>query len=312
MGGSFEIIFTLLFVALGACTGEPKHAPCFELPASDALELARVGNAPILVDQVVSRLRKRGSNTLRRHADAKKLRAFVDDQVRFELLALAARDRGLQHDPDVIDAARKVMVRKLLQHDLSSGAFDHVNDDAVDRYYHRHSDEYVQPKKIRIDEIELAPTQEGRALAQGLIEQLRRQGDKKKGHFAHLARKHSRRKANKGPGISQLFKDKQEYITEFGQSFASVVFAGKTGDLVATPVQSIRGWHVVKVLAVREPLMRRVEHVREEIREKLMGGGRSRTFQKYLDEIRKRHPVAIYDGRIAELSRTLAAESSEP
>ena len=55
---------------------------------------------------------------MRRYARRKKLREFVEDQIRLELLARAGVERGLANDPEVVRAARSVMVRKLLRSDL--------------------------------------------------------------------------------------------------------------------------------------------------------------------------------------------------
>jgi parvulin-like peptidyl-prolyl isomerase len=86
--------------------------------------------------------------------------------------------------------------------------------------------------------------------------------------------------------------------SELGVSFANDVFGLQTNEIAAQPVQSTKGWHVVRVVAVREQLARPIDEVRDEIREKLLRNQRSLAFDKYLAELRSRYPIAIYEDKL--------------
>ena len=84
------------------------------------------------------------------------------------------------------------------------------------------------------------------------------------------------------------------------------------GTLAPEPVQSTRGWHVVKVVSRREALTRSLDEVRDDIRERLLKGKRSEHFDEYLAELKQRHPVALYDERLDEvLARMSGASATE-
>ena len=89
-------------------------AGTFTVSAEDLTD----GTIPIASEEIQERLREQGKRA-KRYRHRRGLRRLVEDQVRFELLAQAALERGLDRDPDVVREARKVMVRKLLDRDLT-------------------------------------------------------------------------------------------------------------------------------------------------------------------------------------------------
>jgi peptidyl-prolyl cis-trans isomerase C len=290
-----------LVLALVAAACEPsgvKTPPCLELPLAEGPAVAKVGDVPITVHQIVLRLREQGAAAGKRYEDKQKLRQFIEDQIRFELLVRAALERGLSQDPDVVDTARKVMVRKLLQRDLGPSVFvGEVPEEAIVEYYQQHLDDYQQPEKVRLAHVQLAPTEEGLARARALLTKLKvRTNDRSL--FRLLVNQSSVDADTRSNGGELPFKTRDELTETYGPSFATEVIHLGAGDLSATPVQSTRGWHVVRLLARREALARSLDEVRGEIREKLMKGQRAKDFDRYLAEIRQRYPVALYEERL--------------
>lgn len=273
--------------------------------------MARVNDVPITVAEVAKRVRDKGSTAVRRLSNPKRMRQFVEDQVRFELLVQASLERGLHQDPDVIEAARKVMVRKLLQRDMGDSVFPEVSDAAISNYYAKHEDEYVQAEKRRYAEIQLAPTEEGRVLAQTLTDRLLKRPNERS-LFRSLSLKHSPKKQPKTIGMTDLFKSRNTVVENYGQTFAAEVFSAKPNTVIPHPVQSTRGWHVVRLHAVRDALTRGLDEVREEIRDRLRRGARSKVFESYLTGLKRRHPVVIYEGRIASVIDAISAKPRDP
>ncbi|MBC7794817.1 MAG: peptidyl-prolyl cis-trans isomerase [Clostridia bacterium] len=270
--------------------------------------VARVGVVPITCDQMVETIRSLGGNVGRKFKDRAEVKLFVEDQVRLELLAQAALERGLDRDPDVIAAARKVMVQKLLERDLGLAAFNEngvvVSEHELQSYYERNRDRYLQPEMRRIAHIQLIPDQNGQTAAAGLIAQLVAKTDNNS-LFKQLAQKYSTAKDSKDRGGELMFKTKQELAEDFGVSFANDVWQLALNDIAPQPVQSTKGWHVVRVVAVRDALARPLDEVRDEIRDRLLKDSRSHAFERYLVELRTRYPVAIYEDRLNGISDAL-------
>ena len=264
--------------------------------------MAKVGITPITRDQIVEAIRAQGQAAPRRYKDVGEVKQFVEDQVRLELLAQAALERGLDHDPEVIAAARKIMVRKLLERDLGEATFNEegvvVSEKEMQSYYDRNRDQYMQPEMRRIAHIQLSPDEKGQSTAAALITELAAKTDNR-ALFKTMAQRFSTASESKDRGGELLFKTKQELASELGVSFANDVFSLATNEMAAQPVQSTKGWHVVRVVAVREALARPIDEVRDEIRERLLENQRSLAFDKYLAELRARYPIAVYDDKLA-------------
>ncbi len=279
-------------VLWGLCACQPPRVHevgCLEPPPQTGRVIARVGEMTITAERLDSRIKAQGQA---RHSyeTVKGLRELVEDEVRYELLARAAYDRGLWRDPEVIDAARRVMVRKLLQRDLAPAQFaGAVGDPALRTYYDQHRENYLQPERRRFMQIQLAATGEGRVVAQGLIDKLQNKSDAQfvttQSHYPQGGHETSR---------AGDFFTEDETRAAYGMTFATGVFTGEPGKVLSAPVQSTRGWHVVKVLAKREALARDFEEVRDQIREKLLQAERSEEFQTYIEQLRQTYPVAIY------------------
>ena len=288
----------LLLIAAACEPAGVKTPPCLDLPPAEGPAVAQVGDVPITVHQIVVRLREQGSVAGKRYEDKAKLHQFVEDQIRFELLVRAALERGLAQDPDVVETARKVMVRKLLQRDLGPSVFaGEVPEEAIVEYYKQHLDEYQQPEKVRLAHVQLAPTEEGRARALAILTKLKAKTNDRN-LFRLLVAQSSADNETRTNGGELAFKTRDELTETYGPSFATEVLKLGAGDLSGSPVQSTRGWHVVRLLARREALARSLDEVRGEIREKLMKGQRAKDFDKYLAEIRQRYPVALYEERL--------------
>lgn len=271
--------------------------------------VARVGLVPITAPQIVAAIKEHGAAGQRRYREPAELRLLVEDQIRLELLAQAAMERGLDRDPEVVAAARKIMVRKLLERDMDSARFDGegatISEQAIVNHYERNRDKYLQPEMRRLAHIQLAPDEKGRALAVSLIAQLEaKPGDRTL--FRQLAKRYSLDPGNRERGGEVSYTTHEALTQDFGLSFANQVFALATDELASAPVQSTKGWHIVRLISVREALVRPLDEVRDDIRERLLRTERSKTFDRYLGELRTRFPVALHEEQLQALSAELA------
>jgi hypothetical protein len=293
-----------------ACEAEPPASSCLELPAATGAEVARVGDVPITVDQIVARVHEQGSAGLRRFQDRRRLRELIEDEIRVELLVRAGLERGLAADPEVVQAARQVLVRKLLQHDLGpSIGGGSITEADLEGYYRQHEQDYQQPEKRRLLQIQLAPTNAGKALGYNILQSLAGKEDDV-ALFRLAVERHSLDSESRARGGEIPFISREELTEALGTSFATEVFAAPPGKLMPDPVQSTRGWHVVKVAARREAVARSLEEVREDIRERLLKGQRAEDFETYLAEIRRRYPVALYESRIDEVLARISGKAT--
>ena len=70
---------------------------------------------------------------------------------------------------------------------------------------------------------------------------------------------------------------------------------------VSTPVQLKDGWHILKVLDVREPFTPIFDQVRVQLAQRLRAEKSSANIQAYVSEVLQRHPVAINEVALSKL-----------
>ncbi|MBN1960505.1 MAG: peptidylprolyl isomerase [Deltaproteobacteria bacterium] len=285
---------------------------CLTLPTNNSPIVAQIGESFLTTEDILRRLHQQGS-TANRYTNTKSMQRFVEDQIRLELLANAAIEQGLDRDPEVIEAAQKVMVRKLLLQDLGLKALgDQISDKAVKDYYDNHIDQYIQPEKIRLAHVELDPTPEGRALAQSLIDKLKgAERSKLTRTLAKLAQQYSRDRTSKTRGGEIGFVSKSEVEQNYGSHFSDEVFKLQVEEITAKPVQSTHGWHVVLAMAKKTSSAYRIEDVADDIRSRLLTKNRSQIFEQYLKDLKNRYPTTIHNNRISELVTKLRNDKLE-
>src|SRR5690242_18856173 len=88
-----------------------------ELPAQSAAELgqpiAEVDGYVITLADFQDRINKQSPYIRARYTSMERKKEFLDNLVRFEVLAAEAKKRGLDQDPEVVRTMKQVMIQKL-------------------------------------------------------------------------------------------------------------------------------------------------------------------------------------------------------
>lgn len=189
---------------------------------------------------------------------AQSLFPYVLDQlIDARILIQAAKKAGLDKDPavqrQVAAAADRVLQGALLHRDIDPL----VTDAALKARYDKdtagkHGEMEVHARHI------LVPDE---ATAKTIVAALKKGGD-----FAALSKQYS-----KDPGASEqggdlgFFKE-----ADMVPEFAKAAFALKDGEIVAAPVKTQFGWHVIQTLEHRQSPPPSFEDARDELRQKIV------------------------------------------
>ena len=233
----------------------------------------------------------------------------VEDRVRFELLAQAAAAKGLAQDPEVVEAARKTMVRKLLAAEFAADKIgSDVTEDALRDYYARHEADFLRPEARRFALLRFANDAWGRAQAEAFARNWRAEADDARGLAAALrvadpllsprAARRRRRPRNQPHWQAEAFSSRADVVRRHGDEVAEAVFAGPPLSFPVAVVQTQRGAVAVRVLACRRGLIRSYAEARPEILEQLVRRRRTEHFATYLDGLREARPLTIYEDRM--------------
>ena len=156
-----------------------------------------------------------------------------------EALLQEARRRGYDQDP----AVRSVMIDRVLQDEVeaSTKPVDLPNSD-IERYYLDHGDEFSRPEQIRV----LQVVNRDRAVAERVAAQARAAERNDIDGFQSLVLKYSEDRASRARGGDVGFIDRKS--TRFPVAVVSVAFALRGLFDVSDPVESERGFHVLKLV----------------------------------------------------------------
>jgi peptidyl-prolyl cis-trans isomerase C len=258
-------------------------------------------------------------NTLERKKE------FLDNLVRFEVLAREAEKDGLRDDPEVQQTLRKIMVQKLVQKRFSDPGSAAVPDADVQKYYDEHSGEFHRPKRVRASVIVLQasagtperarklaearkalallqappPTAEARkpeprrplSMARAANEPVK-PGDPQA--FAKLVAQLSddaSSKAAASPGDIGL-KTSEEIEKAYSKELAAAVFGMKQGE-VSGIIETPQALTIARVTLVQEEVNRTLEQVKPQIVARLSREQKTKEFDGWVKQLKDSANVKV-------------------
>jgi peptidyl-prolyl cis-trans isomerase C len=181
-----------------------------------------------------------------------RMEALVKGVIDIHLMAKAARETGLDKEPEMLATLAYVEAKALRNAYLSAKLDTIVTDAAIKARYDQEVAKFVAEDEVHAVHILVNSEDEAKAI----IAQLDQGGD-----FAAIAKEKST-----DPGSGQSGGD----LGWFGKGqmvkpFEDAAFALEAGQYTKTPVKSDFGWHVIKVLEKRKSAPPTLEQRREDI-----------------------------------------------
>ncbi len=217
--------------------------------------------------------------------------ARLDDVVRAKLAAAAvlaeANAKGWQKQPEVValidDTRRDVIVRSYLA-SVSAPAADYPSDDEIKAVYDSNQPAFTVPRALRISQIYVA-TQPGadaatidkaRKQAADIARQARAPG----ADFAALAKADSQDKPSAERGGDMGYVPDAALMPEIRKATDTM----KPGD-VAGPIQTVAGFHVIKLTDMHAQSVRPLADVKEQLRAQLRQQREQQNAQAYMAKL---------------------------
>jgi len=279
---------------------ETASAPKPELkygltPEQAAQVLVQVGETKITLGDFAERLGSQSPYLRARYNSPERRKEFLENMVRFELLAAEADKRGFDKSEDVERVRRQVMVQQLMQDLFDKGGLKlaDISDDEIKRYYDEHAGEFNKPAQVRASHILF---KDRGAAEQALKDLKQKPGDMEL--FRKLAEQKNQDPSTKdSAGDLRFFSETQDKSGETDEperpaAVRKAAFGlANIGDLYPEVVQSELGFHVVKLTGRREPLKRSLEDARRMIQNKLWREKREQAIEKFVAELRTKANV---------------------
>jgi parvulin-like peptidyl-prolyl cis-trans isomerase-like protein len=289
-----RILAVGLLAAAVACS--PQKSPKKSGPV-----VASGKGITITADEFKARLDEQSPFIRARYSSLDRKKEFLDNLIRFEVLAKEAERQGLDKDPDVQNTLKKIMVQKLVQKNFqdTTGTGD-VPDADVQKYFDDHKDEYNRPRRVRVaaaiwNAPQVSPDRAKKlAAAQKALAKLKIEEKKNTLAFAQIVAEFSEDPATKAAQGDLQFKSYDELVKAYSKEVADAAFKLKAGE-TSPVVQSPQGIYLLKYTGEQPELVRTVDQVKAQIASKLHREKKTKEFDEWLKKLRETAQVTTDD-----------------
>jgi len=267
------------FVAAGALAALLAALPLSATAQEEAKEpepIAKVGDTLITEDEL-SQAANDFSDELDRVPGPRRRSVLVDVLVDMELLAKAAREKGLDKTADFENRLEFLKTRALRNEYVEKEIVGAVTDEQVKAEYEKQVAGFKAEEEVHARHILVTTKEE----ADEIIKQLGEGAD-----FAELAKEKSTGPSGPQGGDLGWFV-KGRMVPEFDEA----VFSMEPGEVSKEPVKTEFGWHVIKVedrrMSSPPPL--------DDISEQLKGILVRQKFNEVMTQLREVTPIEVYE-----------------
>jgi peptidyl-prolyl cis-trans isomerase C len=277
-------------------------------PATKGPFVAKGEGIAITADDLKARLDEQSPMVRQSFQSLERKKQFLDNLVRFELLARAAEKEGLANDPDVKLTMKKVMVSKYYQRFFTSNAGAEIPDAEVQKYYDEHPNEFHRPERIHAQHVFLQAAQgsPGRAKklaeAKKLLAKLLVDEKKNPGAFSALARQSSDDQATKNLGGDLGFRTREDLEKVQGKEVAEALFRLKDGETSPVVLQTPQGFHLLRVAGRQPEQSRTLDQAKAQITARLRSQRKAKQFDELVKKLRDDAHVVIDDAALEKVT----------
>jgi peptidyl-prolyl cis-trans isomerase C len=298
---------TILLMALAAVACKTKVAANPKGSVGPQTVLAQVDDLTITAADLKDLLGRYASQpfVLARYSAPEKKKELLDSLIRYDVLAIEARKRGYERDPEVQRVAKDKMVKLFTQQEITDKIkLADVTDAEAEKYYREHSADYVRPETVRVSEILI----KDRGKAQKVLAAVRGLARSDSKAFRDLVAKESEDPDSKqrGGDLTQFDRATSHYPAALVAAAFALKDIGDTSDLVATD----KGFAILKLTERHPAVSRTFAEVKLEIRKHLLEELRSKRKKEFIEEARRTVKVEIFEDELAKLD--LAAAPGGP
>jgi len=253
--------------------------------------VAKVGKTVLTTGDLQNRLNQQSPFVRARYASPEKKREFLENQVRFEVLAIEGLRRGLANDPEVQDAVKKIVVQKLTRDEFDGRVkLNDVTEAEMKAYYDSHLDEYNKPEMNRASIIRMAFGAD-KEKTRAEIEKVQKSAAIEKtledrAHFKELVSRFSDDEESKRMSGDVRYLSAAEYEARFGAAVKDAVWALAAVNAVSPVVEGKDAFYVIKKTGERKPITREFDQVKNQIRNLLYREKRTQAFDDFVEKLK--------------------------
>ncbi len=282
------------------------------LPAQSKAELdtpvATIDGTVITVGDFQDRINRQSPYIRARYTSLEQKKEFLDNLIRFEVLAGEAFRRGLDKDPDVVRTMKQVMIQKLMKDEFENRIKpEDITDADMKAFYEEHRDEYNKPEEVRVSAVVL---KDKKAAAKVAKDANGEAGRTNKG-FRELVTKHSTDEKTKirGGDLRYFAADTKEVPEPVVKAAFGLA---KTGD-VAGPIDGKDGnFYIIKQTGRRKALTKAFDEVKRQIQNRLYRDRRTQAQKDFISGLRGKAKIEVNDSALGKVRVDTSAAAGAP
>lgn len=316
-------LFALAAAPLCACTGPAPEGASSKATSGGAASavkkggpvIARFDDQTLTADELTAKLNERSPFERARMNTLDRKKEFVEQLVRFDLLADEAKKRGLDQDPEVVRAAQTVMVRKLIQQEIDENPEKKkFSDDELKAYYQAHLEDFVRPEMVRLSAIvlqakDLAEAKKRKGEAEAILKDLQAHANDYSYFGAMVARK-SEDAATKQTQGDLRFLSKQQLADKYGPEVAEAGFAIPQQGTLSQPVVTAKGVYLFKLMGRTPAVNQTFEVAKPMLTQRLWYEKRSKLFDQFIDDLKKKSNYSLDEAALDKLQVSATAPTN--
>lgn len=299
----------LLAAACPKAEAPKPSAEAYPAPevAKEGEVVAEIGPVTLTTAELEHRLASQSPFRRMQLKDPAQLEKYVQGEIRMELLAQEAWQRGLQNDPKIKAELKRLMVQRVMNDHIESlgDALD-ANAGDLARKYKDQEKELNKPERIRLSQIvRFVESDADRAAAKKLLAKVKAQvitAQKKNDQtaFNDLAREHSQDEATKNGGGDLQFLDREQLTERYGEDVAKTLFEDtQIGDLVVADAPN--AVVLFKKTGVRRAVQRSLEMVKSQLRGQVIAEKREAAFDAFIESLKTKHGVVVNEAAFSKV-----------
>ncbi|HEX3694390.1 MAG TPA: peptidyl-prolyl cis-trans isomerase [Polyangia bacterium] len=262
--------------------------------------VARVDDTVITVAELQERINKQSPFIRARYTSNDKKKEYLDNLIRFEVMAKEAKKRGYDQDPEVVRVMKQQMISKFLQKDFESKLkVEDVPEADVEKYYNSHPDEFNQKDQVRVSQILVKDKAKADKVEAELKALPKTPAGMDQKPFRDLVAKYSEDADSKARGGDLLFLDKDS--PQFPKPVIEAAFALKEVGDVSPPVKTDKGYHILKLMQKRPGFNRPMAEVKRQIQQRLFRDIRTKALDDFYADMRKKANVEVIDANLGKV-----------
>jgi peptidyl-prolyl cis-trans isomerase C len=278
------------------------------VPEADVV--ARVDGRPITRADLERHLAARPPFIRARYSSPDKRKELLDSLVRFEVLAKEAQSRGYDRDPDVLRYQKQRAIDRMITAETAKLSPEAIATEDLERVYRAHPEQFTQEEAVRLEQILVRDATRAKKVA-ALAKAL---GPRDDAGFRRLVAEYSEDEDSKARGGDLTFLERTSSAAPpavIAAGFALAEGHDKVG-LVAGPVESPQGFHIIRLTQRRAGFLRPFAEVERQLRARVAEERRRQQIDAWVAEMRERVKIEVFEDRLSQIKVDKDAASAAP